>query len=105
MMKRSKLTKFELVDDISEKTGIDSKDVKAVVDSFFTSMKAALAKDMVIELRGFGTFQIKTRKGRERARNPKTGDVAPVESHGVTIFRPGKELKTISWPIVNKNDK
>jgi nucleoid DNA-binding protein len=50
-----------------------------------------------IELRGFGTFEIKKRKGRAKARNPKTGEVVSNEDHGVAVFRPGKELKVKAW--------
>jgi nucleoid DNA-binding protein len=53
----------------------------------------------VVELRGFGTFEIRTRKGREKARNPKTGEVVPVQNHGVTVFRPGKDLKKKTWEL------
>jgi len=47
----------------------------------------------------FGTFEIRTRKGREKARNPKTGEIVPVKTHGVTVFRPGKELKKMAWNL------
>jgi nucleoid DNA-binding protein len=42
-----------------------------------------------VELRGFGTFEVKKRKGRKRARNPKTGENVAVKDHGVATFRPG----------------
>ena len=52
-----------------------------------------------VELRGFGTFEVKLRKGRKRARNPKTGAIVSVEDHGVASFRPGRELKKAAWTI------
>ena len=67
--------------------------------NFFDEVKAALTDDRVVELRGFGTFEIRTRKGREKARNPKTGEIVPVNTHGVTVFRPGKELKQMAWDL------
>ena len=66
---------------------------------------AMIEKDRVIELRGFGTFEIRTRKGREKARNPKTGDLVSVETHGVAIFRPGKELKDAVWNLRDSSSK
>ena len=39
------------------------------------------------------------RKGREKARNPKTGELCSVEPHGVVFFRAGKELKDAVWSI------
>ncbi len=94
-----KLTKAEIIDAIREDVDLEKEDIHKVIDSFFMHIKAALKEDRVIELRGFGTFEIRTRKGREKARNPKTGDIVPVSTHGVAIFRPGKELKKIAWPL------
>jgi len=94
-----KLTKAEIVEVISDATGLAKKDIHAVVDSFFAEVKTALLADRVIEFRGFGTFEVKTRKGREKARNPKTGKTVKVENHGVVHFRPGKELKDAAWDL------
>jgi integration host factor subunit beta len=94
-----KLTKAEIIDKIHEKLEVNRNDIHDVIDSLFEELKEALKEDKVIELRGFGTFEIRTRKGRERARNPKTGEIVPVDTHGVAVFRPGKELKQIAWPL------
>ena len=66
-----KMTKAEIIEHIYEKSGISRKDIHGVIDSFFDEVKDALNEDRVVELRGFGTFEIRTRKGREKARNPK----------------------------------
>ncbi len=95
----NKLTKAEIIDNIFEKTGVNRKDVHRILDEFFDELKEGLETDRVVELRGFGTFEIRTRKGREKARNPKTGEIVPVNAHGVAVFRPGKELKQIAWPL------
>ena len=94
-----KMTKAEIIENIYEKSGISRKDIHSVIDSFFEEVKLALNMDRVVELRGFGTFEIRTRKGREKARNPKTGEIVPVKTHGVTVFRPGKELKKMAWNL------
>ncbi len=98
-MSLTKLTKAEIVESISDDTGLTKKDIHDVVDSFFQELKEALLNDRVIEFRGFGTFEIKTRKGREKARNPKTGQTVKVQDHGVVSFRPGKELKDAAWTL------
>lgn len=98
-MSDSKLTKAEIVDLISLRVDVSKKDIHAIIDSFFQEVKNALVEDKVVEFRGFGTFEIRTRKGRERARNPKTGETVQVQNHGVVVFRPGKELKDASWPL------
>jgi integration host factor subunit beta len=77
-----KMTKAEIIENIYESSGISRKDIHSVIDSFFEEVKDALTGDRVVELRGFGTFEIRTRKGREKARNPKTGEiVSPGLSH------------------------
>ena len=98
-MAHNKLTKAEIVDLISEQADVNKKDIQAIVDAFFTHVKVALLEDRVVELRGFGTFEVRTRKGRERARNPKTGETVRVQNHGVVVFRPGKELKEAAWEL------
>lgn len=98
-MSSGKLTKAEIVESIAAKSDISKKDIQFVIDSFFEQVKQALIQDRVVEFRGFGTFEIRTRKGRERARNPKTGETVTVQNHGVVVFRPGKELKDQSWPL------
>ena len=98
-MAGNKLTKAEIIESIYEKLGVNRKDIHSIVDEFFEEIKGGLREDKVVELRGFGTFEIRTRKGRERARNPKTGEIVPVSAHGVAVFRPGKELKQVAWPL------
>ncbi|MFP4179663.1 MAG: HU family DNA-binding protein [Spirochaetaceae bacterium] len=103
-MDEKKLTKAEIIDSIHAKLDLGRDEIHAVIDQLFEELKGALKDDRVIELRGFGTFEIRTRKGRERARNPKTGEIVPVETHGVAVFRPGKELKQIAWPLREKSE-
>lgn len=98
-MADSKLTKAEIVEKIGEQTEVSKKDIHAIVDAFFAEVKDALLDDKVVEFRGFGTFEIRTRKGRQHARNPKTGEQVTVQNHGVVVFRPGKELKEASWHL------
>jgi len=96
---KKKLTKAEIVEEIALQSGLNKKDIHFVIDSFFEAVKNALVEDRIVELRGFGTFEIRTRKGREKARNPKTGETVRVQDHGVAVFRPGKELKESTWSL------
>jgi integration host factor subunit beta len=93
-----KLTKAEIIEQIYPKVRVSKKNIHTILDLFFGEVKNGLLEDRVIELRGFGTFEIKTRKGR-KARNPKTGDTVQVENHGVAVFRPGRELKQKAWSL------
>jgi integration host factor subunit beta len=104
-----KYTKADIVDSLYEKTGMNRKEIRTIIDFFIDDIKDSLAKDMVIELRGFGTFEVKIRKGRAKARNPKTGETISVTSHGIAAFRPGRELKQAVWnlgvPLTGSNKK
>ncbi|MDR3173340.1 MAG: integration host factor subunit beta [Treponema sp.] len=95
----SKYTKADIVDLVCEKTGASRKEIRIVIDLFIDELKRALGRSRVIELRGFGTFEIKARKGRARARNPKTGKYVEVTSHSIAVFRPGRELKKAVWNL------
>ncbi len=94
-----KLTKAAIIENLHNKLGLNRSDIHAVIDELFEEVKDGLKDNRIIELRGFGTFEVRIRKGREKARNPKTGDVVAVDRHGVAIFRPGKELKDYVWNI------
>ena len=98
-MVNKKLTKAEIIDRIFERCGTSKKDIHTIIDSTFEEIKRGLKEDRIVELRGFGTFEIRLRRGRREARNPKTGDVFPVKNHGISSFRPGQELKQIAWPL------
>ncbi|MGL4524255.1 MAG: HU family DNA-binding protein [Spirochaetia bacterium] len=100
----SKLTKAEIIDEIyialtTQGFSANKKEILAIIELFFDQIKDALIQKKVIELRGFGTFELKMRKGREKARNPRTGETLCVDSHYVASFRPGKELKDSVWSL------
>jgi nucleoid DNA-binding protein len=100
----SKLTKAEIIENIYNKLNdkavtTNKKEIHQVLEAFFQEIKGGLSARRVVELRGFGTFELRLRKGREKARNPRTGETLPVESHSVAVFRPGKELKNDVWNI------
>ncbi|AEF86319.1 DNA-binding protein HBbu [Treponema primitia ZAS-2] len=94
-----KVTKADIIDSVYEKIGMSRKEIRTVVDLFIEEVKDSLIQQMVIELRGFGTFEVRIRKGRQKARNPKTGEQVSVNSHGIAAFRPGRELKQDVWNI------
>ncbi|MCL2007758.1 MAG: integration host factor subunit beta [Treponema sp.] len=101
----SKVSKADIVDAIYGKVSTDRKDIQKVVDLFIEEIKNALVLDKIVELRGFGTFEVKIRKGRERARNPKTGEIVSVTAHGIAAFRAGRELKQDVWVLKGEKKK
>lgn len=98
-MDKVKITKAVIIENLHDKLDMNRNDIHEVIDLFFDEIKKGLINDRIIELRGFGTFEVRNRKGKEKARNPKTGEVVSVKSHGVAVFRPGKELKDQVWEI------
>jgi len=102
-MASGKFTKADIMDALYEKTGMNRADIRKAVDLFIDEMKSALVHRKVIELRGFGTFEVKVRKARARARNPRSGETIDIPSHGVVSFRSGQELKQAVWTINNKD--
>ncbi|MEW6061252.1 MAG: HU family DNA-binding protein [Bacteroidota bacterium] len=94
------MTKADIVDIIASGTGLTKVETEAVVDGFIQTVIASLRDGKNIEIRGFGSFKVKKRKGR-MARNPRTGQQVPVDDHYVPIFKVSKELKV----IVNENLK
>ena len=97
-------TKAEIVESIYNKTGINRKEIRHMMDLLIDEIKTALIQNKIIELRGFGTFEIRIRKGRQKARNPKTGENVSVNSHGIVSFRAGRELKQDVWNIKKENE-
>lgn len=98
-MSAKKQTKIDLIETIYENSDLELKDIKVIVDSFLEQLKRSLMDNNTIELRGFGTFEIRKRKGRSKARNPKTGETVSVADHSVVAFRAGKELKQSVWGL------
>ena len=97
-MEKAKLTKAEIIDNIKAKhRGIGRDDIHHVLDELIKELKAGLAADKTIELRGLGTFEVRARAGKDNARNPKTGSKVSVDGHGVVFFRAGKDLQQMVW--------
>jgi integration host factor beta subunit len=88
------MTKADLVDRVTAATGLTKRDVAIVVDRFVEAVGAALAEGNHIEIRGFGSFKVKSRRARV-ARNPRTGDTVQVPEKVVPYFKVSKELKKI----------
>ena len=68
------------------------KDIIKIVDIFFGTISKALIKNDRVELRGFGTFDVKNREARI-ARNPKNGSIVAVPNKKIPFFRMGKGMK------------
>jgi len=90
--KEHTMTKAELVEEVTRVTELPRKDSESVVETIFDSIIAALQSDDKIEIRGFGSFRTRQRRGRT-GRNPKTGAKVEVPAKNIPFFKPSKELK------------
>ncbi len=86
------MTKRDLVVQISEEVGLTQLAVKEVIDRTLKGISDSLARGEKVELRNFGVFKVKQRKGR-RGRNPRTGQEVPIAPKKVAYFKVGKILK------------
>lgn len=87
-----KVIKLDIVNRVSEKTGVPKIKAEVAVDALFNAMKDAMQRGERIELRGFGVFVVKPRK-RGIGRNPRTGEVTDIPPGKTIRFKPGKELQ------------
>ena len=88
------MTKAELVDEVARVVQLTKKQAETIVNVVFDSIVDSLRSGQKIELRGFGSFRLRSRKSRT-GRNPKTGEKVEVPSKKIPYFKPGKELKEL----------
>lgn len=86
------MNKSELVDLVAEKAEMSKKDSEKAVKAVLDGITEGLVKGDKVQLVGFGTFEVRSRKERE-GRNPATGEKIKIEALKVPAFKPGKALK------------
>lgn len=91
-MKSPTMTKADLVEEVIRVTEMPRKESETVVETIFESIISALRENDKIEIRGFGSFRTRQRRGRV-GRNPKTGEKVDVPAKKIPYFKPSKELK------------
>jgi integration host factor subunit beta len=94
-----KLTKNGIIDAVYLNSGFNRTDIRPIFEMIFGEIKDGLVAGRTIELRGVGTFEVKIRNARKKARNPRTGGLVPAHRHRVVTFRPGQELKCAVWKV------
>src|SRR5580658_8077153 len=92
MLGELRVTKKEIVKQISERINLTQLKTKEIVQQTFDAIVDTLIEVGRIELRNFGVFEVKMRKAR-KARNPRTGERVDVEPKKVVTFKPGKEME------------
>ena len=83
------MTKAEIANEIAKSTGIDKSAVVTVIEQFMTVVKDSLAHGENVDLRGFGSFIIKTR-AEKTARNISKNTTIIIPAHNIPAFKPAK---------------
>ena len=85
------MTKAEIVNEISLKTGVDKRKALMIVEGFMESVKKSLENGENVYLRGFGSFILKHR-AEKVARNITKNTTMIVPAHDVPHFKPSRDF-------------
>ena len=83
------MTKADIVNEVAKATGLEKQNVQRVVEAFMETVKASVAKDNSVYLRGFGSFIVKTRS-EKTARNISKNTTIIIPAHKIPAFKPAK---------------
>jgi DNA-binding protein HU-beta len=83
------VTKADIINEISDKTGIDKADVQTTVEAFFTVVKNSMSEGENIYVRGFGSF-VNKKRAKKIARNISKNTAIVIDEHYVPSFKPSK---------------
>ncbi len=86
------ISKADLVKELTESTGVSSKDVKEVVEGMLTSVGTHLKQGDKVQLTGFGTFEVRERSARTGVK-PGTSEKIEIPASKAPAFKAGKGLK------------
>lgn len=88
------LTKAELAELLFEQVGLNKREAKDMVETFFDEIRNALERGESVKLSGFGNFQLRD-KSQRPGRNPKTGEEIPITARRVVTFHASQKLKSM----------
>lgn len=103
------MTKSDLIEKLAEKLKLPVSTAEMIVNTVFDSMVEAMQREDRIEIRGFGSFEIRHYKSYQ-GRNPKSGEAVHVNPKKLPFFKVGKELEERvdegrdKYPLVNVDD-
>ncbi|OCC14711.1 Integration host factor beta subunit [Dissulfuribacter thermophilus] len=86
------MNKSQLIEALSQETGLSRANAEFIVNEVFQAMTEALAQGEGVEIRGFGSFSIREYEAYE-GRNPKTGEKIKVPPKKLPFFKVGKDLR------------
>lgn len=85
------MTRSGLAERVAKKAKTSALEAEWVVETIFDCMKSAFLRGERIEIRGLGTFKVRSYKGYQ-GRNPKTGEVVIVQPKRLPVFKVGRDL-------------
>lgn len=88
------MNKKDIIDFVTEETGLQRKDSKAAIEATVKAIHMALVKGKKVQMAGLGTFDLKHRQART-GRNPQTSEKVKIKAKTVVKFRPSKALKDL----------
>lgn len=88
------MNRVGLIAAVVDQAQITKKDAKKAVEAVFSTISDSLAKGDKVRIIGFGTFEVRGRKGRE-GRNPRTNEPIQIEASKTPAFKAGKQLKDL----------
>ena len=97
------LTKSDIVKQLNDKIGLNKREAKELVDSFFDNIKETLSQGHEVKLSGFGNFQLKNKSSRP-GRNPRTGEDVEITARRVVTFKSGQKLKESVKTLTHESD-
>ena len=99
-MKRTNLTKKDLINSIYMHIGFSKNISENLIDDFLSTILENLKKEKKLKLSKFGTFSIRNKKSRI-GRNPKTKEQKVISDRDVVLFKASNEFKDL---VNSKND-
>ena len=88
------LTKAEMAEALFNQLGLNKREAKDMVETFFEEIREALEAGDSVKLSGFGNFQLR-KKPQRPGRNPKTGEEIPITARRVVTFHASQKLKSL----------
>jgi integration host factor subunit alpha len=92
MSEAGTITKAELSDALFDQVGLNKREAKDLIDSFFETVGQSLQSGVDVKISGFGNFQLREKSARP-GRNPKTGELVPISARRVVTFHASQKLK------------
>lgn len=88
------ITKAELSQRISDTLGLNKRESKDIIETFFKQVGVVLETGENVKLSGFGNFELRDKRSRP-GRNPRTGQDVPITARRVVTFKSGQKLRTL----------